>query len=99
MKVFQHPEYDAHERLIFCHDQASGLNAIIAIHSTALGPAAGGCRMWKYANDEEALTDALRLSRGMSYKNALAEIRLVNPRSSCSTPRWPSNSSFVMLIL
>ncbi len=75
MKVFQHPEYDAHERLVFCHDQASGLNAIIAIHSTALGPAAGGCRMWKYANDEEALTDALRLSRGMSYKNALAEIR------------------------
>ncbi|MFK8030098.1 MAG: Glu/Leu/Phe/Val dehydrogenase [Gammaproteobacteria bacterium] len=75
MKVFKHPEYDAHERLVFCHDKASGLNAIIAIHSTSLGPAAGGCRMWSYANDDEALTDALRLSRGMSYKNALAEIR------------------------
>lgn len=75
MKVFQHPEFDAHERIVFCHDEASGLNAIIAIHSTSLGPAAGGCRMWNYASDEEALTDALRLSRGMSYKNALAEIR------------------------
>ena len=75
MKVFEHPEYDAHERLVFCHDETSGLNAIIAIHSTALGPAAGGCRMWNYASDDEALTDALRLSRGMSYKNALAEIR------------------------
>lgn len=75
MNVFEHPEYHEHERLVFCHDKPSGLNAIIAIHSTSLGPAAGGCRMWSYANDEEALTDALRLSRGMSYKNALAEIR------------------------
>ncbi len=75
MKVLEHPEFDAHERMVFCHDKASGLNAIIAIHSTVLGPAAGGCRMWSYANDDEALTDALRLSRGMSYKNALAEIR------------------------
>lgn len=81
MNVFQHAEYDNHERIVFCHDEASGLNAIIAIHSTTLGPAAGGCRMWRYANDEEALTDALRLSRGMSYKNAMAEIRFGGGKS------------------
>lgn len=75
MNVFEHSEFDAHERLVFCHDDTSGLKAIIAIHSTARGPAAGGCRMWSYATDADALTDALRLSRGMSYKNALAEIR------------------------
>ena len=53
-------------------DAASGLSAIIAIHSTKLGPAAGGCRYWSYARSDEAITDALRLSRGMSYKNAMA---------------------------
>ena len=53
----------------------TGLNAIIAIHSTALGPAAGGCRRWHYANSADALTDALRLSRGMTYKNAVAGLK------------------------
>ncbi|MDH3769102.1 MAG: amino acid dehydrogenase, partial [Gammaproteobacteria bacterium] len=72
MGVFDHPEFDQHESLHYVQDPATGLKAIIAIHSTALGPAAGGCRRWQYATDHEALTDALRLSRGMTYKNAIA---------------------------
>ncbi len=72
MSVFEHGEFDGHEQVVFCHDSDSGLKAIIAIHNTNLGPALGGCRMWPYASDAEALTDALRLSRGMTYKSALA---------------------------
>jgi len=72
MAVFDHPEFDEHESLHYVQDPDAGLMAIIAIHSTALGPAAGGCRRWQYASDENALTDALRLSRGMTYKNAIA---------------------------
>lgn len=72
MSVFQHPEYHQHESIHHFYDPATGLKAIIAIHSTALGPAAGGCRRWHYGSDEDALTDALRLSRGMTYKNAVA---------------------------
>ncbi|MEM8826389.1 MAG: Glu/Leu/Phe/Val dehydrogenase dimerization domain-containing protein [Pseudomonadota bacterium] len=72
MSVFDHPSFDEHERVHVFDDTASGMRAIIAIHSTHLGPAAGGCRYWHYADSEAALTDALRLSRGMSYKNALA---------------------------
>lgn len=75
MSVFDHPEFDQHEALYFVQDAATGLKAIIAIHSTALGPAAGGCRRWQYASGEHALTDALRLSRGMTYKNAIAGLR------------------------
>jgi leucine dehydrogenase len=70
------PDFDAHEDIHFFHDEGCGLKAIIAIHSTHLGPAAGGARFWHYAKDEEALTDALRLSRGMSYKNAMAGLPL-----------------------
>jgi leucine dehydrogenase len=70
------PDFDAHEELHFVTDEKCGLRAIIALHSTHLGPAAGGCRLWHYANDAEALTDALRLSRGMSYKNAMAGLPL-----------------------
>jgi len=76
MATFENPAFDAHERVQFCHDKATGLRAIIAIHSTALGPAAGGCRMWRYDSDDAALTDVLRLSQGMSYKNAMAGLRL-----------------------
>jgi len=72
MSVFHHDEFDHHEALHFFDDPATGLRAIIAIHSTALGPAAGGCRRWQYASDADALTDVLRLSRGMTYKNAIA---------------------------
>jgi leucine dehydrogenase len=71
-----HPAFDGHEDVVFVGDEALGFAGIIAIHSTALGPAAGGCRIWTYARDDDALTDALRLSRGMSYKNAMAELPL-----------------------
>lgn len=74
MTVFSDPAFDNHERVLFCRDDATGLFAIIAIHSTALGPAAGGCRLWTYADDTEALRDVLRLSQGMSYKNAMADL-------------------------
>jgi leucine dehydrogenase len=72
MDLFAMQDFDGHERVIFGHDEATGLRSIIAIHSTALGPAAGGCRMWPFATTTEAVTDVLRLSRGMSYKNAMA---------------------------
>ena len=71
-----YPDFDAHEALHFVTDKATGLRAIIAMHSTHLGPAAGGTRFWHYTDDSEALTDALRLSRGMSYKNAMAGLPL-----------------------
>ncbi|MEA1071090.1 amino acid dehydrogenase [Sphingomonas sp. LY160] len=70
------PDFDAHEALHFVTDEKSGLRAIIAMHSTHLGPAAGGTRLWHYADDADALTDALRLSRGMSFKNAMAGLPL-----------------------
>ncbi|HEX4895338.1 MAG TPA: Glu/Leu/Phe/Val dehydrogenase dimerization domain-containing protein [Solimonas sp.] len=72
MSLFQHPEFDGHETVSFCHDAATGLRAIIAVHDTHLGKGLGGCRMWPYASEAEALTDVLRLSRGMTYKAALA---------------------------
>ena len=75
------PDFDAHEEIHFVTDKKSGLKAIIAVHSTHLGPAAGGARFWHYAKDEEALTDALRLSRGMSYKNAMAGLPLGGGKS------------------
>jgi leucine dehydrogenase len=70
------PDFDAHEAIHFITNDECGLRAIIAVHSTHLGPAAGGCRFWHYAKDEEALVDAMRLSRGMSYKNAMAGLPL-----------------------
>jgi len=76
-----YPDFDAHEEVHFVTDEKCGLRAIIAIHSTHLGPAAGGARFWHYANDDEALTDALRLSRGMSYKNAMAGLPLGGGKS------------------
>jgi len=75
LSVFSNSAYDDHERVLYCRDRETGLHAIIAIHSTALGPAAGGVRQWTYGNDDEALVDVLRLSQGMSYKNAMAGLR------------------------
>jgi len=66
------PDFDDHEGVHLFTDRESGLQAIIAVHSTALGPAAGGVRFWHYATSDDAITDALRLSRGMSFKNAMA---------------------------
>ena len=71
-KVFGAP----HEQVVFCHDEATGLKAIIAIYSTALGPALGGTRFYPYASEDEALNDVLILSKGMAYKNALADLDL-----------------------
>ena len=65
-----------HEMVVFCQDQATGLRGIIAVHNTTLGPAMGGLRMWPYAHEAAALTDALRLSRAMTLKNALAGINV-----------------------
>jgi leucine dehydrogenase len=70
--VWDLPDFDDHEGVHLFRDHATGLTAIIAIHSTKLGPAAGGTRFWHYADKGDAITDALRLSRGMSYKNAMA---------------------------
>ena len=71
-RIFDHPDFDQHKQLIFCTNDKVGLRAIIALHSTALGPAAGGCRMYPY----ESEADALRLSKGMTYKNAVAGLPL-----------------------
>jgi leucine dehydrogenase len=72
--MFTHPEYDGHEAVLHAHDPATGLKAIVALHNTRLGPAFGGCRMYPYADPAQALTDALRLSRGMTYKAAICEL-------------------------
>jgi leucine dehydrogenase len=76
MNVFDSPDFDHHETVAFFDDKKTGLKALIAIHSTALGPACGGTRMYPYASGDAALTDVLRLSRGMSYKNAIADLPL-----------------------
>ena len=76
MSVFDHPDFDDHQHVVFCHDKSVGLRAIIAIHNTNLGPALGGCRMWAYENDADAITDVLRLSKGMTYKAAMAGLSL-----------------------
>ena len=81
MTLFDLVDFDDHEQVVFCSDKASGLKAIIAIHSTKLGAAVGGCRMWDYASDEEALVDVLRLSRGMTYKNAMAGLTMGGGKS------------------
>jgi leucine dehydrogenase len=72
MSVFSSTAFDGHEQVVFGHDPDTGLKAVIAIHSTVLGPGVGGCRMWAYGDEAAAVTDALRLSRGMTYKNAMA---------------------------
>lgn len=76
MAIFDDLTTMGHEQVVFCHDKATGLKAIIAIHDTTLGPALGGCRMWDYQSDEEALRDVLRLSRGMTYKAAVSGLNL-----------------------
>ncbi|MDD9929945.1 MAG: Glu/Leu/Phe/Val dehydrogenase [Rhodospirillaceae bacterium] len=103
MTVFDHPAFDAHEHVVFHNDAANGLKAIIAIHNTARGPAVGGCRMWPYADELEGLTDALRLSRGMSYKSALANLPFGggksvifgDPKTDKSEGLWRAMGRFV----
>ena len=81
MSVFDHKEFDSHEKVAFFSDKATGLKAIIAVHNTNLGPSLGGCRMWPYADSAEALTDVLRLSKGMTYKAAMAQLKLGGGKS------------------
>src|SRR5688500_9627840 len=76
MKLFDTLAEMGHEQLVVCSDPSAGYRGIIAIHSTTLGPALGGTRFWKYADDDAAIIDALRLSRGMTYKNAVAGLNL-----------------------
>ena len=76
MTLFDSPDFEAHEGVHAFYDERSGLKCVIAVHSTARGPAAGGCRMWPYPSAEAAEGDALRLSRAMSYKNAMADLDL-----------------------
>ena len=76
MKIFDYLEKYDYEQLVLCHDSASGLRAIICIHDTTLGPALGGTRMWQYDSEDAAIVDALRLARGMTYKNAAAGLNL-----------------------
>lgn len=81
MEIFRKSTNTDHEEVLFAYDTSSGYRGIIAIHSTALGPAVGGTRFWNYASEEEALDDALRLSRGMTYKSALARLPLGGGKS------------------
>ncbi|GMA98045.1 Glu/Leu/Phe/Val dehydrogenase [Pelosinus sp. IPA-1] len=76
MEIFEYLVKNEYEQLLMCHDPASGLKAIICVHDTTLGPALGGTRMWNYASEEEAIMDALRLARGMTYKNAAAGLNI-----------------------
>jgi leucine dehydrogenase len=103
MTFFENSEYRGHESIHQFFDSKTGLRAIIAIHSTALGPAAGGCRMWQYDNEADATRDALRLSRGMTYKNAMAglplgggkAVILANPESQPSDDLFRAFGRFV----
>jgi leucine dehydrogenase len=79
--IFEKLSEFRYEQLVFCHDKATGLRAIIAIHDTTLGPALGGCRMWPYNTEAEAVTDALRLARGMTYKAAASGLNLGGGKS------------------
>ncbi|WP_309090429.1 Glu/Leu/Phe/Val dehydrogenase [Phenylobacterium sp.] len=81
MTLFDSPAFEGHEGVHAFFDEKTGLKSIIAVHSTARGPAAGGCRMWPYPTTEDALTDALKLSRAMSYKNAMADLELGGGKS------------------
>jgi leucine dehydrogenase len=81
MQVFDKLAEYRYEQLVFCHDKATGLRAIIAIHDTTLGPALGGCRMYPYASEDDAVVDALRLARGMTYKAAASGLNLGGGKS------------------
>ena len=81
MQLFDTIASMGHEQLVICNDSSAGYRGIIAVHSTTLGPALGGTRFWQYASDEEAIVDALRLSRGMTYKNAVAGLNLGGGKS------------------
>ena len=86
-----------YEQVVFCQDTACGYRAILALHSTALGPATGGTRLWPYASTAEALADALRLSRGMTYKNAAAGLALGGGKAVILAPSVPFDREALFL--
>lgn len=96
-------KHGGHEEVVFCHDKASGLKAIIAIHNTTLGPALGGTRMWHYKTEEDALVDVLRLSEGMTYKASAAGLNLGggkaviigNPKTDKTEPLFRAFGQYV----
>ncbi|SMF82601.1 Glu/Leu/Phe/Val family dehydrogenase [Pseudobacteriovorax antillogorgiicola] len=95
MAIFETLAGTGHEQVVFCNDEATGLKAIIAIHDTTLGPALGGCRMWDYGSEEEALEDVLRLSRGMTYKAAVSGLSLGGGKSVIiGDPKKLKNEAF-----
>jgi leucine dehydrogenase len=81
MQLFDTMASMGHEQVVLCHDPAAGYRGVIAVHSTVLGPALGGTRFWSYGSDDEAIVDALRLARGMTYKNAVAGLNLGGGKS------------------
>ena len=81
MRIFEKLAEYRYEQVVFCHDKSTGLRSIIVIHNTTLGPALGGCRMYPYASEDEAVTDALRLARGMTYKAAASGLNLGGGKS------------------
>ena len=81
MAIFSLIYEDNFERIVFCHDKRVGLKSIIAIHNTALGPATGGCRMWDYKSEDEAVTDVLRLAKGMTYKASISKLSMGGGKS------------------
>ena len=103
MALFEHPDFDEHEQVSYYYDKASGLKAIIAVHNTQLGPSLGGCRMFEYTSSAQALTDVLRLSRGMTYKAAMANLPngggkaviIANPRMHKTKELMQSMGRFV----
>ncbi len=103
MEVFELVEEMGHEQVVFCHDENSGLKAIIAIHDTTLGPSLGGTRMWDYDSEEEALVDVLRLSKGMTYKSSAMGLNLGggkaviigDPQKDKSEELWRAFGRFV----
>ncbi len=103
MSIFDSIQQFDHEQIVLCSDKSVGLRAIVAIHNTVLGPALGGTRMWMYNSDEDALRDALRLSRGMTYKSALAGLNLGggkaviigNPKTDKSEAMWRAYGRYI----
>ncbi len=103
MKIFEYMKNIKHEQLVLCHDETTDLTAIIAVHDTTLGPALGGTRMWTYDTESEAIEDALRLARGMTYKNAAAGLNLgggkgviiADPKKDKTEEMWRAYGRFV----
>lgn len=96
--IFERMEQADYEQLVFCHDKASGLKAIICIHDSTLGPALGGCRFWNYQSEEDAIVDVMRLAKGMTYKNAAAGLNLGGAKTVViGNPKTDKSEAFLEL--